>query len=164
MSMKFLDYEGLATLIEFIKQINKASEGNSSDVVELRDDLQELASQIAAVFSEVGDCIETLDSEKAYIAVRKEFSLAVSGWTEETSGEFEYVYKLAVDGISTETRADAVLDNTSAVLAGISGMAPTTETVANRVVFRSRSIPEGAISGQLYITQGGTALQGATES
>lgn len=164
MSMKILDYNGLATLSAFIKQIKKTSEGNTSDVSELRDDLQELASQIAAVFSEVGDCIETLDSEKAYIAVRKEFSLATSDWKKESSGDFAYVYTLALSGISAETRADAVLDNASTELAGICGMAPTTETITDGVIFRSRTVPESAISGQLYITQGGTALQSAEET
>lgn len=155
--MKVVTYEGLATLSEFIKQVKQTSDGNTSDVASLQNDLQELASQLAAVLAEVGDCIETLDSSKAYIAVRKDFSLPVNGWVEDTSEEaIEYGYKcvLTVSGVTSEARADAVLDNLSATLAGDYGMAPVTETVENGVVFRCRTIPEEALSGQLYITQG----------
>lgn len=155
--MKVVTYDGLATLSEFIKQVKKTSDGNTSDVTSLQHDLQELASQLAAVLTEVGDCIETLDTSKAYIAVRKDFSLAADGWVEDTDEDsFEYAYKyvLEVSGVTAEARADAVLDNLSATMAGEYGMAPVTETVENGVVFRCRTIPEDALSGQLYITQG----------
>ena len=157
--MKVLTYDGLATLSAFIKQVKKTSDGNTSDVTSLQNDLQELASQLAAVLTEVGDCIETLDSSKAYIAVRKDFSLSADGWVENTdddedSFEFAYKYVLAVSGVTAEARADAVLDNNSATMAGIYGMSPVSETVENGVVFRCRTIPEEALSGQLYITQG----------
>lgn len=155
--MKVVTYDGLATLSEFIKQVKKTSDGNTSDVTSLQNDLQELASQLAAVLTEVGDCIETLDSSKAYIAVRKDFSLAADGWVEDMSEDsFEYAYKyvLEVAGVTAEARADAVLDNNSATMAGEYGMSPVSETVENGVVFRCRTIPEDALSGQLYITQG----------
>lgn len=155
--MKVVTYDGLATLSEFIKQVKKTSDGNSSDVTSLQNDLQELASQLAAVLTEVGDCIETLDSSKAYIAVRKDFSLATDGWVEDTDGDsdgYAYKYVFSVSGVTAEARVDAVLNSASATVAGEYGMAPVTESVENGVVFRCRTIPETALTGQLYITQG----------
>lgn len=155
--LTILDDTGLAALSEFIKRIKKTSDGNTSDVSELRDDLQELASQLAAVLAEVGDCIETLDSKKAYIAVRKELSLTVDGWaanTSEDAGEYPFAYTFPVTGLTAETRADAVLDSTSCTIAGICGMSPTTETVNGGVIFKIRTKPDSVLTGQLYITQG----------
>lgn len=155
--MKVVTYEGLATLSEFIKQVKKASDGNTSDVTSLQRDLQELASQLAAVLTEVGDCIETLDSSKAYIAVRKDFSLAADGWAEDAGGVDEnmrYKYVFVVSGVTDEARVDAVLDSASATVAGEYGVAPVTESIDGGVVFRCRSIPRTTMTGQLYITQG----------
>lgn len=165
--MKVLDYNGLSTLSAFVKQVKKTSDGNASDVSSLRTDLQELTSRLTDVLAEVGDCIEALDANKAYIAVRKEFSLAADGWVEDTSEagiEFGYKYVLAISGVTAEARVDAVLDGSSSILAGEYGMAAFTETVEGGVVFRCRSIPDIALSGQLYITQGAaeTAAQTTT--
>lgn len=154
---KVLDENGLATLTAFIKQVKKTSDGNTSDVSDLREDLQELTSQLAAVLSEVGDCIETLDSDKAYIAVRKELSLTVDGWAANTSDDAEvypFAYTFPVTGLTAETRADAVLDSTSSAIAGLCGMSPTTETVNGGVIFKTRTKPNSVLTGQLYITQG----------
>lgn len=162
MSMKILDYTGLQTLSNFVKQIKGSADANASAVSDLRDDLQGLASKLADVLNEVGGCIETLDSEKAYIAVRKSFSLAVSGWVENDNEEdFDYAYKyvLSVQGVSADTRVDAVLDSNSSSIAGQCEMCPTTESGSGTVVFKTRTIPEEALTGQLYITQGGAGSE-----
>lgn len=158
--MKVLDYAGLTTLSAFIKQVKEASDNNVSDVSALRKDLTELSSRLAAVLQEVGDCIENLDQNKAYIAVRKDFSLDAGKWTEDSAGagaEYPYKYVLTLSGVTAEARADAVLDAGSALMAGVCGMSPVTETVLNGVVFRSRTIPTNALTGQLYLTQGAAA-------
>lgn len=157
MSFKLLDFNGLKTLSAIIKQIRTAADDNSSAVSGLGDDVQELTSQLAAALSEVESCLTELDNVKANIAIRKDLSLAADGWVEaedEDAIEYPYKYALPIADVTENSRADAVLDASSAEIAAYCHMSTTTETVAGSVIFRSRTVPEAAITGQLYITQG----------
>lgn len=153
--MKILDFTGLQLLCQEIKQIREASSSNGGDVSALRDDLKELASQLTAVLSEVGECIDTLDSTKAYIDVKIDTTLAIASWVSDASvASHPYKYTLALGGVTPDTRADLVLNTASAAAAGDCGMSPSCETISGGVVFRSKTVPAVALSGQLYITQG----------
>ena len=109
-------------------------------------------SHMRSMAERVDDELETLDSKNADVTKRYSLTLAAVGWALDEENAV-YVYTCAIPGITTEDRADAVLDCSSAQLAARFGMYPTTETVTGGVIFKSRKIPEGDLSGQLYITE-----------
>lgn len=81
-------------------------------------------------------------------------TFAASGWTNDSGdANYPYQYKLTVDGITSASRADIVLDAASAEAASESGVSTTTETAANTVILRARTAPTTALTGTLYITK-----------
>ena len=160
--MKLLGSDGLKTLSEYLKQTMKTADGLASAVSGVGEDIQGLTGQLAGALQEVENCLNELDAVKANIAVRQEFTLAVDSWAEDLAEEApitEYPrhYALAVEGVTANSRIDAVLDAASVDIAAACGLCPTTETAEGLVIFRSRSAPKTNISGQLYITQGADA-------
>lgn len=156
----------LEVLTEYVKQTKSTANSAAEDVKSMRKDLVSLAECVNAVLQEIGGAILTLDSEKAYIAGRKEFTLSASGWTEDMDSDLiDYVYKytLTLPGITADTKVDAVLDVNSASSAGECEMCPVCETAANAVIFRSRTAPGEDLAGILYITQGEAEKSDAEE-
>lgn len=157
--MKVLGFDGLKTLSDNLKQTMKTADGLSSAVSGLGGDIQGLTGQLANALQEVENCLNELDTVKANIAVRQEFTLSATGWSEgveedASAGEYLRHYSLAVEGVTANSRIDAVLDSASVEIAAACGLCPTTETADGVVIFRSRSAPTANLSGQLYITQG----------
>jgi len=153
--MKVFNSKGLSALCSAVKQVKEASDCNTSDVSAMRQDLQELAARLTDVLSEIGECIETLDTEKAYIDVRMAFALPVEGWSvNHNRTDYRYKYILSAAGITDKTRADAVIDSKSIPIVCACEMCPTTETIENGIVFLCNDIPEDTITGQLYLTRG----------
>ena len=95
-----------------------------------------------------------LDALEAGTPRGQAVTFAVSGWTNDSGdANYPYQYKLTVDGITTASRADIVLDAASAEAASESGVSTVTETAANTVILRARTAPTSALSGTLYITK-----------
>lgn len=160
MSYKLFDLSGLTALISTIKQIRTTAGDNAAAVSDLGDDMQGLTRQLADALGE----IEQYLTEN--IAVMQEFTLEVTGWTEDNSvAAYPYKYVFAAEGVTVNSRADAVLDAASADIAANCQMSTTSETAEGSVIFRSRTRPASAISGQLYITMGaGSAASGANQT
>lgn len=158
--MKAFAAGGLEALTAYIKQMKLNADS-------LQEDFAELAQKVSEALQEVGGAIQSLDATKAYVAARMGFTLNAASWVEDSSGtetalEYPYKYTLALQGVTADTRVDAVLNPVSASLAGLSDMCPVTETAANAVIFRSRTAPEDNLSGTLYITQGETETEEET--
>ena len=95
-----------------------------------------------------------LDALEAGTPRRQDVTFAASGWTNDSGdANYPYQYKLTVDGITSASRADVVLDAASVDVASESGVSTTTETAANTVILRARTAPTAALSGTLYITK-----------
>lgn len=95
---------------------------------------------------------ERLDDLELNRAKGQEFTLSSNGWTEGSGDEnFPYQYNLTVDGLTSVSRADAVLDAASVGIATVAGLCPVTETAENSVIFKSYEKPTSALSGVLYI-------------
>lgn len=103
-------------------------------------------------FAERAD--ERLDKLEGKEVKAYDLTLAQSGWT-NNSGDtnFPYQYVLTVEGVTTASRADAVLDDASIVVASASGMSAACNTAANAVVFKSYTAPTADLTGKLYITK-----------
>lgn len=160
--MKLLGSDGLKTLSEYLKQTMKTADGLTSAVSGMGEDIQGLTGQLAGALQEVENCLNELDAVKANIAVRQGFTLAADSWNDDLNEdapatEYPRRYALAVEGVTANSRIDAVLDAASVDVAAACGLCPTTETADGLVIFRSRSAPATSISGQLYITQGAEA-------
>ena len=95
-----------------------------------------------------------LDALEAGTPRGQSVMLAASGWTNDSGDDnYPYQYKLAVDGITTASRADIVLDAASAAAASESGVSTVTETTAGTVILRAREAPTAALTGTLYVTK-----------
>lgn len=119
------------------------------------------AAQLRNTANRVDDEMDALDAKNADIAKRYDMNLAASGWALDGENAV-YVYTYNIAGVTAEHRADAVLDDISAKLAAGFGMYPTTETVTNGVVFKSKKLPESNLTGQIYITESVAAAAAAS--
>lgn len=148
MALKLLDLPGLKALSSVINQIRKTAGDNSSAVSDLKTDLAGLSETVTQAVTE-------LDQSKADAIVKRSFVLEISGWTEDRNGSEKYPYKysFALSGANTRTRVDAVLSEGSEDVAAACKMSRRTETSDGSVTFRSGTMPSGAISGELCITQ-----------
>ena len=92
-----------------------------------------------------------VDRSAAHRAVP--ITLKASQWT-SGSGDLKYPYKytLTANGITAESRADAILDRASTAAANKSGVCAVCETEDNAVIFTSRTAPTVDLSGTLYIS------------
>jgi len=155
--MQAFEYGGLVSLINSIKNIRTTANGAYRDVSDLQTDFSELVEKLNDVLNEVGGAIQSLDTSKAHIAARKEFALPVFAWGESRAGDaesFPYSASLSIEGVTAEARVDVVLDAESSIVAGKAGVAPVSDSANGAVVFKSKEIPLGRLSGELYITQG----------
>lgn len=152
--MKFVDFTGLKTLSAYLKQTMLMAGENSSAISGLTDDVQGISGHLTATLKEVENCLNELETAKANIAIRQEFTLAASGWVEDkATPDYPFKYVFVVEGITPADRVDAVLTTASMDTASSCKLSPTTETVNGGVIFRSCVAPGNDISGQLYITQ-----------
>lgn len=79
-------------------------------------------------------------------------SIAATGWAND-SGDVKYPfrYTLTVEGVTTASRADVVLDAESVEAASKSGVCAVSETAANTVIFKSRTAPASDLTGTIYV-------------
>lgn len=93
-----------------------------------------------------------LDALEANADKQQELNLKADGWTNDSgSTKYPYQYKLTVEGVTVDSRADAVLDDNGEEVAAGCGVCAACDTAANTVIFRSRRAPTAAITGILYI-------------
>lgn len=95
---------------------------------------------------------QRLDRLERNLSKGQDMTLARSGWTNDSGDEnFPYQYVLSVEGVSAASRADAVLDAGSIVVASACGMCAVCDTVEGSVVFKSCTVPTTDLTGKLYI-------------
>lgn len=95
---------------------------------------------------------ERLDNLELNSAKSKSLSLSKGAWAKNTENtDFPYKYILPVYGVTAASRADAVLDNASVIIAAAAGMSTICDTAADSVIFRCREIPSATLTGTLYI-------------
>lgn len=141
MAWKFLNFAGLQTLSGIIKGIKTTADDNTSAVADLGKDVQALAGNVAEAVEELA-------------TARQAFTLETSGWAADSSvADYPYKYTFALAVATADSRVDAVLSAGSQSVAAACHMCTTTETAAGSVTFRAKTMPTGAISGQLYITE-----------
>lgn len=141
MAWKILTSAGLQVLCGIVNQIKKTADGNASAVTDLGSDMQELTSRVS-------------DAMQELVTTRQAFVLEASGWTaDDSAAEYPYKYTFALAAATEDTRVDAVLSAGSQSVAAACQMCTTTETTAGSVIFRSKTVPTGAVSGQLYISE-----------
>ena len=88
-------------------------------------------------------------------------TLESNAWINDSSdSEFPYHYLLTVQGVTTASRAGAVLDTGSIAIATECGVCAVSETATNTVIFKSRTAPTADLTGVLYITKQ-TAFSGS---
>ena len=103
---------------------------------------------------------ERLDNLELKIPKHQALTLLKGKWTNNFGdANYPYQYRLTVDGITTASRADVVLDAASVAVASDCGVCAVSETVANTVIFKSRTAPTADLTGFLYITKA-TAMSG----
>lgn len=106
-------------------------------------------------FAERAD--ERIDALEGNSPKGRAMTLASGGWTNDSGdANYPYQYKLTVEGVTSASRADAVLDDTSVAVAAACGVCPTTTTAANTVIFKSNTAPTAALTGVLYIRKTAT--------
>lgn len=94
----------------------------------------------------------SFSNEKYYTS----FELLPANWvtnTDTDSNYYPYKYEYTINNVNNYTRADASFDNQSVVLGSIAGIAASTSTTTNKVVFKSVTIPSSTLKGQLSIEQ-----------
>lgn len=95
---------------------------------------------------------ERLDRLELNMSKGQDMTLAQSAWTNNSGDEnFPYQYVLSVEGVTTASRADAVLDAGSIVVASACGMCAACDTADGSVVFKSYTAPTADLTGKLYI-------------
>lgn len=93
-----------------------------------------------------------LDALEANATQKQDLTLAASGWTDDSGDtKYPYQYILTVTGVTTASKADAVLDDASVEVASECGVHPNTNTGADTVIFKSKTAPADALTGVLYI-------------
>lgn len=101
-------------------------------------------------FAERAD--ERLDRLELNLEKGQDMTISKSGWTNDSGDEnFPYQYVLSVEGVTTASRADAVLDAGSIVVASACGMCAACDTADGTVVFKSYTVPTADLTGKLYI-------------
>lgn len=95
---------------------------------------------------------ERLDRLELNLEKGQNLLLSQSGWTIDSGDEnFPYRYVLSVEGVTTASRADAVLDDSSIAIASACGVSTACHTADGTVVFKSYSTPTADLTGVLYI-------------
>lgn len=95
---------------------------------------------------------ERLDRLELNMSKGQDMTLAQNGWTNDSGDEnFPFKYVLSVEGVTTASRADAVLDAGSIVVASACGMCAACDTAEGSVVFKSYTAPAADLTGKLYI-------------
>ena len=95
-----------------------------------------------------------IDDLEASRPKARELTLYSSKWTSGSGDEkHPYQYRLAVEGVTVASRADAFFDKASVIAASASGVCAVTDTVENAVVFTSRTVPTADLTGVLYVTK-----------
>lgn len=101
-------------------------------------------------FAEQAD--KRFDALEANADKALDLNLEASGWTNDSgNAKFPYQYKLTVEGVTTASRADALLDADGQSAAAACGVCAVCDTAANTVIFMCRTAPTAAITGTLYI-------------
>lgn len=101
------------------------------------------------------------DALEANMSKGRELTIAKGGWTNDSGDvNFPYQYVLSVEGVTTASRADAVLDAGSIVVASACGMCSACDTVEGSVVFKSYTAPTANLTGKLYVKKT-AAMSGA---
>lgn len=151
-----LNTGGLKELVNYIKTVKKNADTNTKGLSDLQDTVTELSDRIVEVLGEIGGAIEQLDSSKAYLSVRQEFTLQHENWVDDSVSSMNYPYKydLPISGITPSAIADVVFDGDSIPKACYCGISSVSETGDGVVILRSKSIPESDLSGMIYITRG----------
>ena len=149
--IKVLTYgAGLTTLTDYVKQVKRTSDANTSDVTTLQNDLQELASQAAGALTEMGSCIEALNARGT---LGGDLTLNPSGWELQPDGRFRIFW--AVEGCTAQHYPIVSLSNDSEKEASVCGVSRGVETVEGGVYFWANQIPTKSITGTaalIYIT------------
>lgn len=94
---------------------------------------------------------DRLDRLELNMSKGQDMTLAQSSWTASGDENFPYQYVLSVEGVTTASRADAVLDAGSIVVASACGMCAACDTADGSVVFKSYTAPTADLTGKLYI-------------
>ena len=93
-----------------------------------------------------------LDRLELNLEKGQDMTISKSDWTNDSGDEnFPYQYVLSVEGVTTASRADAVLDAGSIVVASACGMCAACDTADGSVVFKSYTVPTADLTGKLYI-------------
>lgn len=93
-----------------------------------------------------------LDRLELNLSKGQDLTLSKNGWTKDSGDEnYPYQYVLTVVGVTTVSRADAVLDASSVAVASACGMCAVCDTDAGAVVFKSYTAPSSDLTGKLYI-------------
>lgn len=95
---------------------------------------------------------ERLDRLELNLEKGQSLHLAKGSWTKDSGDEnFPYRYALTVSGVTDASRAEAVLDEGSIAVAVACGLCPVCRTAVGAVMFKSVAVPEGDLTGMLYI-------------
>lgn len=95
-----------------------------------------------------------LDALEANATKQYSLSLTVDGWTNDSGNEeYPYQYVLTVEGVTTASRADALFDDDSQIVATDCGVSTGSDTAANTVILKSRTAPTAVLTGILYVTK-----------
>lgn len=110
-------------------------------------------------FAERAD--ERLDRLELNLEKGQDMTISKSGWTSDSGDEnFPYQYVLSVEGVTAASRANAVLDDGSVVVASACGMCAACNTADGTVVFKSYTVPTADLTGKLYIKKKQAATSG----
>lgn len=93
-----------------------------------------------------------MDRLELNLSKGQDLTLSQNGWTNDSGDEdFPYQYVLPVEGVTIASRADAVLDASSIVVASACGLCAVCDTADGSVVFKSYTVPAADLTGTLYI-------------
>ena len=102
----------------------------------------------------VAEAMTEQNEAKADRPLRSAVTIPVSGWSDDGAADYPKRYDIALSGVTANDRADVIIAPGSLGTATDCGLCPTTETRSGGVRVRAASVPDAAISAQLWIQKG----------
>ena len=130
MSIKVLDQQGLAAVLEKLKSLCLTSEDGAA---------------INAALSLLAD---------ATVFPATSITIPATGWESGAAGDYAYYKDVAASDVTAADGVDVVLTAASVSVAQSCGLCPTVETLEGVLRFRAASVPQTNLTGEYRILRG----------
>lgn len=110
--------------------------------------------KVLEVIESTGADLEALDSGKADKPTAVSCTIQTTGWKSDSTKDYPQFYDIAVNGLTSQDRAEVTLTLSSLEIAANCGMCRNCETMAGKIRLRAVSVPASDITAEYWIEQG----------